>query len=114
MSENIVNRINELSEKIDSFPKLVSDEFHRCLEKFGINPDDPRETQRLVSWGINAMEKEKQIGARVRNTFSDMIIKGLVLLVIIGFIAFYTQNIVAYITTREKAEIVRIQERTEE
>lgn len=109
--DDIARQIKEISDKLDDIPNVIKKEFNHGLELCGFDPSNPREIQRLVAWGLDTMEKEKLIKTRVRNTFLDALVKVFIVVVVLGFVTLYTQNVVKYAIREEKASIIKIIEK---
>ena len=107
--EGMINKINDMSKKLDDVPKIIQQEFSRTLILCGIDPENPIAMQELVLWGKTSMEKEKQTSFRIRNTFADIMTKGLVFLVVLGFITFYTHSMVKYAIREEQKATIKIE-----
>ena len=108
--EEMIKKIESLSEKLDNVPNVIQDEFKRGLILVGVDPENPLAMQELVLWGRKSMEKEKQTSTRIRNTFTDIVTKGIVALIILGFITFYTQNLVEYAIREEQQNVSDIED----
>lgn len=100
--DTILKQLDDLSKKIDAVPAVVKEEIENGMILCGIDPKDPIAVQELVSWGRHAMEREKKTSSRVRNLVTDLIFKGIVFLIMLGFVTFYTQNLVKYAIREDK------------
>jgi len=103
--DDMIKKIDRLSQKIDSMPSVIQGEISKALVICGVDPNNPYGTQEMVLWVKESMQRDKKTVTRVRNLFVDCAVKGLVFLITLGFIAFYTQSVVKYAIREDNPQI---------